>query len=82
MGDGCMMEGAASEAASIAGTHKLNKLIALYDSNNITIEGNTDIAFTENVAMRFISYGWNVLEVLDGEDIDAIRDALASAKQS
>ena len=82
MGDGCMMEGAASEAASIAGTHKLNKLIAFYDSNNITIEGNTDIAFTENVAMRFISYGWNVLEVLDGEDIDAIRDALASAKQS
>lgn len=82
MGDGCMMEGVASEAASLAGTQKLNKLIALYDSNRITIEGSTDIAFTENVAMRFMSYGWNVLEVLDGEDIDGIRAAIASAKRS
>ncbi len=82
MGDGCMMEGVASEAASIAGNQKLNKLIALYDSNRITIEGSTDIAFTENVAMRFMSYGWNVLEVMDGEDIDSIRNALVLAKQS
>lgn len=82
MGDGCMMEGVSSEAASLAGTQKLNKLIALYDSNRITIEGSTDIAFTENVAMRFISYGWNVLEVLNGEDIDGIRAAIASARNS
>lgn len=82
MGDGCMMEGVASEAASLAGTQKLNKLIALYDSNRITIEGSTDVAFTENVSMRFMSYGWNVLEVLHGEDIDAIREAIVTAKQS
>lgn len=80
MGDGCMMEGAASEAASLAGTQKLNKLIALYDSNRITIEGNTDIAFTEDVALRFESYGWNVLNIVDGEDIDSIRCAIKDAK--
>ncbi len=81
MGDGCMMEGAASEAASLAGTQKLNKLIALYDSNRITIEGSTDIAFTEDVALRFESYGWNVINVADGEDIDSIRCAIKTAKQ-
>lgn len=82
VGDGCMMEGVASEAASLAGTLKLNKFIALYDSNRITIEGDTDVTFTENVAMRFMSYGFNVLEVMDGENIDDIRAAILKAKES
>lgn len=80
MGDGCMMEGAAAEAASLAGTLKLNKLVALYDSNRITIEGGTDIAFTENVAKRFEAYGFFVQEVKEGEDIDAIARAIQGAK--
>lgn len=80
MGDGCMMEGAASEAASFAGSHKLGKLIAIYDSNNITIEGNTNITFTENVRARFESYGFTVSEVKDGEDTDAISAAIDAAK--
>ncbi|MEG1547345.1 MAG: transketolase [Clostridia bacterium] len=80
MGDGCMMEGVASEAASLAGTMKLGKLIALYDSNRITIEGSTDITFTEDVAARFSAYGWHVQQVEDGEDIDAIDMALSAAK--
>lgn len=79
-GDGCMMEGIASEAASLAGTLELGKLIVLYDSNNISIEGNTDIAFRENVGMRFEAYGWQVLEVVDGNDIDAISEAIEKAK--
>ncbi|MCH5278444.1 MAG: transketolase [Christensenellaceae bacterium] len=82
MGDGCMMEGIAAEAASLAGTLKLNKLIALYDSNKITIEGSTDIAFTEDVASRFASYGWNTIDVADGEAMEDIRAAIASAKSS
>lgn len=81
MGDGCMMEGVASEAASLAGHLKLSKLIALYDSNRITIEGSTDVAFTENVAARFQSYGWQVITVTDGEDISAIAMAIEVAKQ-
>lgn len=81
VGDGCMMEGISHEAASFAGTMKLSKLIALYDSNRITIEGDTDITFTESVRMRFMSYGWNVLEVADGEDIDSIRNAISEAKK-
>lgn len=80
MGDGCMMEGVASEAASLAGAQKLGKLIALYDSNNITIEGNTDITFTEDVAMRFRAFDWHVQEVKDGEDITAIAAAIDTAK--
>lgn len=80
MGDGCMMEGASYEAASLAGTQKLNKLIAIYDSNRITIEGSTDIAFTENVAARFGSMGWQVINVEDGEDIVAISLALEEAR--
>lgn len=80
MGDGCMMEGASYEAASLAGTQKLNKLIAVYDSNRITIEGSTDIAFTENVAARFGAMGWQVINVENGEDIIAISLALEEAR--
>lgn len=80
MGDGCMMEGVASEAASLAGTLELGKLIALYDSNSITIEGSTDITFCEDVRKRFESYGWQVISVDDGENMTLIADALESAK--
>lgn len=79
-GDGCMMEGISSEAGSLAGTLGLNKLIVLYDSNNITIEGCTDIAFREDVAKRYEAYGWNVIKVDDGNDIEAIEKSLLSAK--
>lgn len=80
MGDGCMMEGVAAEAASMAGTMKLGKLIAMYDSNRITIEGDTDITFQEDVAGRFTAYGWHVQTVEDGEDTAAIAKAIANAK--
>ncbi|HEX2925093.1 MAG TPA: transketolase [Ruminiclostridium sp.] len=79
-GDGCLMEGVASEAASLAGTLKLGKLILLYDSNKITIEGNTDIAFKEDVAKRFEAYGWQVLKVEDGNSVEEISAAVAKAK--
>ena len=80
VGDGCMMEGVCAEAASMAGTLRLGKLIALYDSNKITIEGNTDITFREDVAARFSAYGWQVIDVADGEDTYAIELALQQAK--
>lgn len=79
-GDGCLMEGIASEAASLAGTLGLGKLIVLYDSNSITIEGNTDIAFTEDVCARFEAYGWQTLSVADGNDTDVIAAAIDEAK--
>ena len=75
-GDGCMMEGVASEAASLAGHLGLDHLCWIYDNNHITIEGNTRIAFTEDVAARFLAYGWNVLRVGDANDIDRIGHAL------
>jgi transketolase len=75
-GDGCMMEGIASEAASLAGHLGLDNLCWVYDNNHITIEGNTSIAFTEDVAARFLGYGWNVLRVGDANDIDRIEHAL------
>lgn len=81
-GDGCLMEGVAYEAISLAGTLGLNKLIILYDSNNITIEGNTDIAFTENVCKRFEACGFDTQIVQDGNDIEAISKAIEKAKQS
>lgn len=81
-GDGCLMEGISHEAASLAGTLKLNKLIILYDSNNITIEGSTDIAFTENVLKRFESYGFETILVEDGNNIESINNAISMAKQS
>lgn len=80
-GDGCMMEGINYEAFSLAGTLKLNKLIVLYDSNKISIEGNTDIAFTEDVPARFKAMGFRVLEVKDGNDISAIGKAIEEAKE-
>lgn len=79
-GDGCLMEGITSEASSLAGSLKLGKLIVFYDSNSITIEGSTDIAFTEDVAKRYDAYGWQVITVEDGNDTDAIYNAACSAK--
>ncbi len=80
-GDGCLMEGVASEACSLAGTLKLGKLILLYDRNKITIEGETDFAFDEDVAKRFEAYGWQVLSVADGnEDVGGIDKAISMAK--
>lgn len=80
-GDGCMMEGIEYEAASLAGTLKLGKLIVLYDKNNITIEGDTDGAFTEDVGKRHEAQGWQVLYVQDGNDMEAISKAIAKAKK-
>src|SRR6476619_8466731 len=76
-GDGCMMEGISSEAASLAGHLKLDDLCWIYDNNHITIEGKTKITFTEDVAARFLAYRWNVLRVGDANDIRRIEDALA-----
>ena len=78
--DGDQMEGVASEAASLAGTLGLGKLIYLYDDNHITIEGSTDIAFREDVGKRFEAYGWQVLRVADSEDIDALEKAVKEAQ--
>lgn len=78
--DGDQMEGVASEAASLAGTLGLGKLIYLYDDNHITIEGDTEIAFREDVGKRFEAYGWQVLRVADSEDIDALENAVKEAK--
>ncbi|MCF2682798.1 transketolase [Faecalicatena contorta] len=79
-GDGCMMEGISSEAFSLAGTLGLSKLIILYDSNNISIEGSTDLAFTEDVQKRMEAFGFQTLEVADGNDIDAVGKAIEEAK--
>jgi transketolase len=81
-GDGCMMEGISSEAASLAGHLGLDNLCWVYDNNHITIEGNTSIAFTEDVAARFLGYGWNVLRVGDANDIDRIEHALEVFRQT
>jgi len=79
-GDGDMMEGISSEAASLAGHLGLARLICIYDDNEISIEGSTDIAFTEDVALRFEAYNWHILKVDDGNDVDAISNALEAAK--
>lgn len=81
-GDGDMMEGVASEACSLAGHLKLSKLIVLYDDNKITIDGTTDIAFTEDVGKRFEAYGWEVLESRNSEDIEELNDLIEMAKKS
>ena len=81
VGDGCLMEGISGEASSLAGTLELGKLVVLYDSNNISIEGNTDIAFREDVAKRYEAYGWQVLNVADANDIESISNAIDEAKK-
>lgn len=74
-GDGCMMEGISSEAASLAGHLKLSNLCWIYDQNHVTIEGHTDLTFTEDVAARFLAYGWNVTRVTDANDLDQLSRA-------
>ena len=80
LGDGCLMEGISHEAASLAGTLGLGKLIVLYDDNNISIDGKVDGWFTENIPQRFESYGWHVVPNVDGHHPDAIRAAIAAAQ--
>lgn len=80
-GDGCMQEGIEYEAASLAGTLELSKLIVLYDKNDITIEGSTSLAFTEDVGARHKAQGWNVIDVKDGNDLMAISRAISKAKK-
>ena len=81
-GDGCLMEGISNEASSLAGTLKLSKLIVLYDSNKISIEGSTDLAFSENVCDRYKALGWDTFVVHDGNDLDEINAAIEEAKKS
>ncbi len=82
LGDGCNMEGISGEACSLAGHWGLGKLIALYDDNHISIDGSTDVAFTEDVSKRFEAYGWHVLHVEDGNtDLDGIAKAIEEAKK-
>ncbi|MCL2577099.1 MAG: transketolase [Defluviitaleaceae bacterium] len=81
-GDGCLQEGVSAEAVSLAGTLRFGKLILLYDSNDITIEGSTGISFTEDVGKRFEAYGWDVQKVTDGNDRAAILNALENAKKT
>jgi transketolase len=81
-GDGCLMEGISSEAASLAGHLGLDNLCWVYDNNHITIEGNTRLTFTEDVAARFLGYGWNVLRVGDANDIDRIEQALSTFRKT
>jgi transketolase len=82
MGDGCLMEGISHEAASLAGAWKLNKLIALYDDNGISIDGQVAPWFADNTALRFVAYGWNVIGPIDGHDAAAVSTAIAEAKKS
>ncbi|KAI0713223.1 transketolase [Earliella scabrosa] len=82
LGDGCLMEGVASEAASLAGHLQLGNLIAIYDDNHISIDGDTAVAFTENVEQRFQSYGWHTLHVDDGDsDLESIYNAILEAQK-
>jgi transketolase len=81
-GDGCLMEGVGSEAASLAGHLGLDNLCWLYDNNHITIEGNTRLAFSEDVAGRFLAYGWNVLRLSDANDTERIEGALRTSRQT
>lgn len=81
MGDGCMMEGISHEVCSLAGTLKLNKLVAFYDDNGISIDGHVEGWFTDDTAARFEAYGWNVIRDIDGHDADQIRAAVKEAHQ-
>lgn len=82
LGDGCLMEGVSQEAISLAGTWKLNKLIALYDDNSISIDGNVKNWFSEDVAKRFEACGWHVIKDVDGHNPEALDKAIANARQS
>ena len=82
LGDGCLMEGISHEACSLAGTLKLNKLIAFYDDNGISIDGEVKGWFTDDTPKRFESYGWNVIPKVDGHDPDAIHEAIKAAKNA
>jgi transketolase len=80
LGDGCLMEGISHEACALAGAWKLNKLVALYDDNGISIDGKVTPWFIDNTALRFAAYGWNVIGPIDGHDVDAVDRAIADAK--
>ena len=82
LGDGCMMEGISHEACALAGAWKLNKLIALYDDNGISIDGQVAPWFIDNTPQRFAAYGWNVIDAVDGHDAEAVSKAIAAAKHS
>jgi transketolase len=82
LGDGCMMEGISHEASALAGAWKLNKLVALYDDNGISIDGEVAPWYVDNVAQRFASYGWNVIGPVDGQDANAVDAALTQARSS
>ena len=82
MGDGCLMEGISHEACALAGAWKLNKLIALYDDNGISIDGQVAPWFIDNTALRFVAYGWNVIGPIDGHDAELVADTIAEAKKS
>ena len=82
MGDGCLMEGISHEAAALAGAWKLNKLIALYDDNGISIDGQVEPWFIDNTSQRFAAYGWNVIGPIDGHDAQAVSTAIAGAKKT
>ena len=82
LGDGCLMEGISHEACSLAGAWHLNKLIALYDDNGISIDGQVAPWFADDTAARFAAYGWDVLGAVDGHDVDAVDKAIARARQS
>ena len=82
LGDGCLMEGISHEAAALAGAWKLNKLVALYDSNGISIDGQVAPWFVDNTALRFVAYGWNVLGPIDGHDAELVAHTIDEAKKS
>jgi transketolase len=82
LGDGCLMEGISHEAAGLAGAWKLNKLIAIYDDNGISIDGQVAPWFVDNTPKRFEAYGWNVIAKVDGHDVDAVDKAIAQARKS
>ena len=82
LGDGCLMEGISHEAAALAGAWKLNKLIALYDDNGISIDGQVAPWFIDDTPKRFEAYGWNVIDMIDGHDVDDVDGAIAKAKMS
>ena len=82
LGDGCLMEGISHEACALAGAWKLSKLIALYDDNGISIDGQVAPWFIDNTAQRFKAYGWNVIDKIDGHNVDAVDRAIADAKNS